>query len=208
MQPVIAKTLEALGIAVNSVVTGDDWSETQQVIDDRSFDLLLWAQHTLPAGDPLWFLSTFFRSDGGSNHANLASPTVDSQLDILSVVEERNERVLSTLAAHTAILEEVPVSNLVTPFWHIGLSDRMLGYEPWGSDYYIIRADLFVDGTTTEVEDATTTEVDEGQSTEVEDGESTALGDTSGSSFGFDAGMWFSFMVLCVVAVVGGLTPY
>jgi len=40
----------------------------------------------------------------------------------------------------------MPVSNLVTPYWHVGLSDRMkcMGYEPWGADYYVIRSDEFL----------------------------------------------------------------
>jgi len=44
MQPVIAESLESLGIAVETVLTGDDWSETQDIIDGEDFDLLMWAQ--------------------------------------------------------------------------------------------------------------------------------------------------------------------
>ena len=149
MQPVIEEALSALGIDVDTTVTGDDWSETQTILDERTFDLMLWAQHTLPAGDPLWFLSAFFRSDGGSNHANFKSDTIDSLLDELSVAEQHDVRVAATSKVHQAILDEVPVSNLVTPYWHVGLSDRMADYEPWGSDYYVIRPDLFVSEVTT-----------------------------------------------------------
>jgi peptide/nickel transport system substrate-binding protein len=141
MQPVIKEALTALGITVTTILTGDDWSETSTIIDDRSFDLLLWAQNTLPAGDPLWFLNHFFRSDGGSNHANLNSATVDSLLDTLSSSHSL-ARVAASKAAQTAILAEVPVSNLVTPFWHVSVSDRMDGYKPWGSDYHVIRSDV------------------------------------------------------------------
>jgi len=144
MQPIIAEALIDLGIEVNTILTGMDWDETAQIIGDRSFDLLLWAQHTLPAGDPLWFLNSFFRSDGGSNHGNLSSDSVDALLDSLSVAEEHQERVSLTAEAQDAILDAVPVSNLVTPVWHVGLSDRMADYEPWGSDYYVIRPDLFL----------------------------------------------------------------
>lgn len=144
MQPLIAEALTSLGMDVNVILTGDDWDETQTIIDDRSFDLLMWAQHTLPAGDPLWFLSAFFRSDGGNNHANFASDTVDALLDVVSVSEEHELRVATTADAHKAIIDEVPVSNLVTPFWHVGLSERMADYKPWGSDYYVIRADLLM----------------------------------------------------------------
>ena len=150
MQPVIEAALIKLGIAVNVILTGMDWSETQNIIDERSFDLLLWAQHTLPAGDPLWFLSSFFRSDGGNSHAGLQSAAIDGILDELALAEDHQERVAMTASAQEAILELVPVSNLVTPFWHIGLSARMADYEPWGSDYYVIRPDLFLAEPTSE----------------------------------------------------------
>lgn len=150
MQPVIAEALTALGITVTSTLTGQDWSETQKIIDDASFDLLMWAQNTLPAGDPGWFLHSFFRSDGSNNHAGLKSTTVvDPLLDELLLKEVHTERVAATKAAQTAILAEVPVSNLVTPEWHVSLSDRVSDYKPWGSDYYIIRADMFVASTPT-----------------------------------------------------------
>lgn len=146
-QTVIAEALTTLGITVTTVVTGQEWSETQQIIDERSFDLLMWAQHTLPAGDPLWFLTTFFRSDGSNNHANINSTTIDLYVDMLSRSEGRNERVMLTQTVQDLILEAVPVSNLVTPFWHVGLSERAADYEPWGSDYYVIRSDLSVAST-------------------------------------------------------------
>jgi hypothetical protein len=40
---------------------------------------------------------------------------------------------VATADAHAAILAEQAVSNLLTPAWHVGLSDRMEEYEPWGS---------------------------------------------------------------------------
>lgn len=143
VQPLIAASLTALGITVTTTLIGMDWSETQTILDDRTFDLLLWAQHTLPAGDPLWFLSAFFRTDGANNHANLSSPAVDSAIETLSLAEDHGERVAAAKSAHGMVLDRVPVSNLVTPFWHVGLSGRMADYEPWGADYYVIRADLF-----------------------------------------------------------------
>ena len=63
----------------------------------------------------------------------------------MSAAQASTTRVDATAAAHAAILAEVPVSNLVTPMWHVGLSDRVIAkYEPWGSDYYVIRADEFL----------------------------------------------------------------
>jgi len=143
MLPLISQTLTDLGINVSTIVTsGESWDQLDQIMADKDYDLLLWAQNTLPAGDPQWFLNAFFRSDGGNNHAGLNSSSVDLLLDDLSVVEEHANRVSASAAAHTAIRNEFPVSNLMTPEWHVGLSSRLSTYQPWGSDYYVIRADL------------------------------------------------------------------
>ena len=144
MQPIISKALTDLGITVVSITTsGNNWNQLDGFIANKNFDLLMWAQHTLPAGDPLFFLNGFFRSDGGNNHAGLNDSVVDSLLDTLSQTEEHSARITACKAAHSEILSNVPVSNLVTPAWHVGLSTRMANYKPWGSDYYVIRADFY-----------------------------------------------------------------
>merc|ERR1719379_2549643 len=74
----------------------------------------------------------------------LGSGTVDGLLDELALASGVSDRYAAAAAAHRAILDEVPVSNLVTPEWHVGLSSRMSEYEPYGSDYYIIHENLFV----------------------------------------------------------------
>jgi peptide/nickel transport system substrate-binding protein len=106
------------------------------------WDLLEWAQHTLPAGDPQWFINAFFRTGAGSNHAKLASTEVDSLIDALALAAAGTARVAATTAVHAKILEQVPVSILCSPAWHIGLRSRMSAYTPWGSDYYIVHDSL------------------------------------------------------------------
>ena len=150
MQPHIGDALAAVGITVSEIMSGtspgvyddDDWDETMNRVATGDWDLLLWAQNTLPGGDPGWFLNNFFRSGAGNNHAGLASATVDAKLDALADKEDHAARVTATADAHAAILAEQAVSNLVTPEWHVSLSDCMVDYVPWGSDYYVIRADL------------------------------------------------------------------
>lgn len=167
MQPLIAESLRDLGIEVKETLMSFSWSDTnyfQDIIDGRTFDILMLAQHTLPAGDPLWFLSTYFGTDGANNHANLSSDAIDCHLAELSLAEDMDERVALTTKAHNEILKEVAVSNLVTPEWHVGLSERMADYKPWGSDYYVIRPDLFVSAIKT---DAPTLEPSEGPSPSV-----------------------------------------
>ena len=72
------------------------------------------------------------------------SADIDSLLDELSFANDHNVLVAAAGAAHRAILDEVPVSNPVTPNWHVKLIERMADYDPWGSDCYVIRPNLFV----------------------------------------------------------------
>jgi peptide/nickel transport system substrate-binding protein len=143
MLPYVKQQLAALGITVTTTLTsGSSWDELDKIMADKNFDMLMWAQHTLPNGDPASFLNSFFRSDGGSNHAGLKNSAVDGLINALATAEEGTARVAATEAAHKAVLEQVPVSILVTPEWHVGLSNRLNSYELWDSDYYTVHADL------------------------------------------------------------------
>ena len=133
----------------------DDWTEIMKRRENGDWDLLMWAQNTLPAGDPAWFLNTFFHSDGGNNFAGLDDATVDSEIEDLELLSDHAARVTATAEAQTAIQGQFAVSNLVTPAWHVGLSTRMADYEPYGSDYYIINDQLFVTDPQTVEEGAT-----------------------------------------------------
>merc|ERR1719313_350322 len=143
VQPVIAKTFEALGITVKQTTTSaDNWDQLDEIIASKDFDLLLWAQHTLPAGDPQFFINHFFRSDGGGNYAGFASSDIDGMIDALSDAEAGEARIKAASEVHKAILEQVPVSILFTPSWHVGLGSKLANYRPYGSDYYVIHADF------------------------------------------------------------------
>ena len=150
LQPLIAQSLTDLGITVTSVVTsGESWKELDTLMAAGEYDLLMWAQHTLPAGDPGSFLNGFFRTNSSSNYAHWSSSSVDSMLDALNAITDKHARVNETKAIQAAILAEAPVSMLVTPTWHVSLSDRVNStYVPWGSDYHVIRADEFLSGAT------------------------------------------------------------
>jgi peptide/nickel transport system substrate-binding protein len=151
LQEEMVKQLGAVGIEVDaSVKGGTDWNELGDKINTRDFDLLFWAQHTLPSGDPQGFLNMFFKTDeppvdgkySGNNFGGLKSAKVDGLIDELSSAAPGTARVEATKAAHVAIREQYPVSFLITPAWHVGLGCRLANYQPWGSDYYIINSDF------------------------------------------------------------------
>lgn len=154
MQPEIKKALQKIGFSVNDVLTSMKWDETADIINTKDFDMLMWAQHTLPAGDPAWFLNAFFRTDGANNHAQYSSSFVDSLLDTLAATEGHTNRVAISRNIHNELNSDLPMSNLVTPEWHVGLSDRVDDYyTPRGSDYYVIRSDTFLGIETTKHSD-------------------------------------------------------
>lgn len=141
IQPAVKTMFEALGITVITKITdAASWNELDTITANKDFDMLFWAQHTLPAGDPQWFVNAFFRTGAGNNFAGLASTAVDQKIDALSLAPAGATRVAAALDVHNAILEQVPVSMLMTPAWHIGLRSRMSEYTPWGADYYIVHA--------------------------------------------------------------------
>lgn len=145
MQPVIKASLEGLGITVNDQNVDIFSAPGDAILKGKTYDLLMWAQHTLPNGDPQWFLNAFFRGDpmDGRNYAGLNSSAVDKLLDDMALAGHANgARAAAAKAAHDAIMDEAAVSNLVTPEWHVGVSGRLSEYDPWGADYYVIRKDF------------------------------------------------------------------
>lgn len=140
LQPVLRDQLMRLGIEVETRVV----ENAQAAAREGNFDLLLWAQHTAPAGDPAFFLNVFLRSGAANNHSRFASPALDRVLDRFTTASSAADRAAIAAEAERIVLADAPVAYLLTPVWHVALSRRLAGYEPWGSDYYVLRPDLEV----------------------------------------------------------------
>jgi len=138
MQPVLRSQLAAIGIAVETRMT----EQATTLARSGDFDILLWAQHTAPAGDPAFFPGLFLASDGGNNFAGWHDGAMDRLVAALRNAVRPDERVAIARQIDARTREAAPVIPLVTPEWHVGLSQRLASYEPWGSDYYIVRGDL------------------------------------------------------------------
>ena len=137
-QPVIRSALAEIGIAVTTQVT----ESASEVAASGMFDMFLWATHTAPAGDPGLFLSLFFETDAIWNHSGWSNAEYDALIAELRAEGDPQARIGLAVQAQEMIAAEAPVSFLVTPEWHVALSPALAGYEPWGSDYYVIRPDL------------------------------------------------------------------
>ncbi|PVH27480.1 ABC transporter substrate-binding protein [Pararhodobacter oceanensis] len=139
-QPVLRGALAEIGISVRTQVT----ENPNDVATRGAFDLLLWAQHTAPAGDPGQFLSLFFETGAARNYTGWSNADYDALIAELRAESDPQARIALARDAQEMIAAQAPVSFLVTPEWHVGLSPALAGYEPWGSDYYVIRPDLRV----------------------------------------------------------------
>ena len=139
-QPVVRAAQAKVGISVRTAVT----EQASAVAAQHEFDLFLWAQHTAPAGDPAFFLALFLASDGANNYSGWSNPDFDALVAELRTTADPAERIALAKKAQAMVMAEAPVASLVTPEWHVGLSQRLAGYEPWGSDYYVLRGDLRV----------------------------------------------------------------
>lgn len=149
MAPIIQQQLAAVGVLATPRVQDDG-----QFIEGQagSFDLMLWAQNTLPAGDPNVFLQTFFKTQNledpnildpwaSQNFARYSSAVIDDALEVLSPAEG-DARAAASKAVVDAIRDEVPVTFLTSATWHVALSNRVKSYEPWGTDYHLIKTTM------------------------------------------------------------------
>ena len=137
-QPVVRAALADLGIAATTKVT----ESPSDAARSGDFDLFLWAQHTAPAGDPGFFLSLFLETDAANNYTGWSDAAYDGVIASLRTASTPEERIALARKAQALIKDGAPVSFLVTPQWHVGLSGRLATYQPWGSDYYVIRPDF------------------------------------------------------------------
>lgn len=137
-QPVVRAALAKVGIAVTTKVT----ESPSDVAASGEFDLFLWAQHTAPAGDPGLFLSLFFETGAARNYSGWSNREFDALIANLRAEGNPQARIDLARRAQEMIAAGAPVSFLVTPEWHVGLSPKLDGYALWGSDYYVIRPDL------------------------------------------------------------------
>ncbi|WP_117190236.1 ABC transporter substrate-binding protein [Rhizobium terrae] len=138
MLPVVKAELARIGVATDTQVV----ENIQQVASAGDFDIALWAQHTAPSGDPAFFLNSMLRSGASLNYAKYASPEFDAILDRFATEGDPVKRVTIALDAQAKLFADAPASFLVSPVWYVGMSKRLRNYEPWGSDYHVLRADI------------------------------------------------------------------
>jgi peptide/nickel transport system substrate-binding protein len=135
---VVKAELEAAGFKVDTAVVDDPTSAAAS----GDFDLFLWAQHTAPSGDPALFFNSMLRTGAALNYGGYSNPTLDKVIDRFATEADPQKRAATAAEAETIVFKDAPILYLVSPDWFVGVSKRLADYQPWGSDYHVLRADI------------------------------------------------------------------
>lgn len=127
----------------------DATTEIVDAIDDAgksgSFDIMFYAQHTAPTGNPVSFLAMTFKTGGAKDFTGYSSPDFDALVTEMSGLP--NGEQLDELAkqAQNLLYQDLPVLYLVDPTWYAAVSDDLADYKPYCGDYYVVNAELGLD---------------------------------------------------------------
>ena len=106
------------------------------------YDLIFYAQHSAPTGEPVYFLSMFLRTGESKNFNGYSSDEVDSLLDTMGTLELGDERDELAKEIQEIVYEDLPILYLVDPEWYIAVSDRLADYQPYCGDYFVVNDTL------------------------------------------------------------------
>ncbi len=135
---IMVSQLKDLGIETTTQIQDNP----NGVLKSGEYDLLLYAQHTAPTGEPAFFLNQFFRSNGASNYTKLNDSKIDGLLDELGKEQDKEKRYEYAKEIQGLVHESLPILFLVDPEWNIGVSDKLKDYEPYCGDYYLVNNNL------------------------------------------------------------------
>ena len=117
----------------------DDINATMESGD---YDLVFYAQHTAPSGEPSAFLNMALAEGGSRNYAGYKNDEINALLKKMGETEPGEERDQISKDIQAIVAQDLPIIYLVDPQWHVALSDRVAGYEPYCGDYYCVNAEL------------------------------------------------------------------
>lgn len=133
-----ASNLSDLGIGVTTRIVDN----IDAVGKAGDYDIIFYAQHTAPTGEPAYFLNQFLRTGQGKNTNGYHSETVDRLLDQMGTLAPGSERDALAKQVQSVVLEDLPLLYLVDPQWHIAVSDRLADYQPYCGDYFVVNDTL------------------------------------------------------------------
>lgn len=136
-----AAQLKELGVEVKTEIVDN----IDNVGHQGDYDIIFYAQHTAPTGDPAFFLNQFFRGGEVKNFNDYSSGELNSVLDKMGSLPYGADKDKLAVQAQAILYKDLPVLYLVDPQWHVAVSERLKNYVPYCGDYYVINARLGLD---------------------------------------------------------------
>lgn len=131
---VLMSQLTKLGIAVDYQFIG----QSQVDPEDTSADLVLESIHTLPLGQPEYFLNKYFAKTGVLSSYGYANDQIDDQLKALRMEGDSQKRQQIIQDIQIEVMGDLPLLPLLESQWHIATSERLGNYDPLPGDGVII----------------------------------------------------------------------
>lgn len=110
--------------------------------DDRghagTFDLSVYAEVTMPTGDPFSYVNNNYKTDGIQNHGKISSPELDKLIEELAVEFDTSKRIELTHQIDTLVLAENHIANMYHLNMYMAMKDSVEGLVQSPVDYYHI----------------------------------------------------------------------
>lgn len=134
----LASAAKEVGIDI-SVEVHESVNEHQKTGD---FDLMLVSFTMVPTGDPQYFASIAFKTDGSSNYGNYSNHEVDELINTLEEEFDIAKRTEIAKRVQERIIEDAGFIVIGHSKYYYVMNEKVKGLKTNPSEYYLLDADV------------------------------------------------------------------
>ena len=130
----LSSALKQIGISS----TVEQLESTEERANAGAYDLSVYAEITLPTGDPYSYIASNYKTGGIQNYGKYSDPEVDKLIDELAVEFDTAKRAELASEIDRLVLADNDVVNMYHLNMFIAMKDTVEGLEQSPVDYYHI----------------------------------------------------------------------
>ena len=130
----LASALKQLGIGA----TVEQLESTEERANAGTYDLSVYAEVTLPTGDPYSYIASNYKTGGIQNYGKYSDPEVDALIEELAVEFDADRRAELARQIDTLVLADNNVCNMYHLNMYMAMKDTVEGLVQSPVDYYHI----------------------------------------------------------------------
>ncbi|MBR4743858.1 MAG: ABC transporter substrate-binding protein [Oscillospiraceae bacterium] len=130
----LASALKQLGIDA----TVEQLESTEERANAGTYDLSVYAEVTLPTGDPYSYIASNYKTGGIQNYGKYSDPEVDALIEELAVEFDADRRAELARQIDTLVLADNNVCNMYHLNMYMAMKDTVEGLVQSPVDYYHI----------------------------------------------------------------------